>query len=656
MGIFNYSEYYKEWNTILPGVILDENVRDPEAKTYEIEIPNLAKYSCLNLKFQLTDKEDVSHVYTEQEVQVPILVKDEHTTVDQIFNSIVKTDGGDPLYDESIQRCQTCDVVVLGGGLLTKATDGTTHDAPEIGNLKVYPGGKVVVPEGTTYTVNSLALRRQEDALSLAQVEGTLSIKQPNSTFLDIRIDPSNWHYFTLPYDVNVSDIKFVDGTPAAIGTDFRIGTYDGEHRAATQSASWVYLNSEDVLKAGLGYIIGLPGSGKVQRELRFPMANEVITAEKEDKDIAGFHAWGGDKSDEELRPNHKGWNLLGAPYLTYYHTSLQTPLPTGELIHDPDEDPWQGHWVRNTGSLRYIVVPVDNGRSEYEQVNIANYHMAPFTSYFVQIGGSDPAADQTISYTASQAGKLSIVRRAVQEEVEDNHEVWFGVELVNADGLKDETALLISDKFTDDYDIMDDLVKMRGQYYQYAQITTKPVLASRNLKGEMAFNALPDSTAAAGVPLNFFAAKDGDYRFTISGNYPLDEVKSAYLYDNDNAIQKWHNLMESDYTFTTKRGDNTTRFMLAVTVERKQPEITTALDNMSSKLTLTTINRTLVLSGLTSESDIYVYDVSGKLLSTGQYNASASGVFRTTVENAGVYFVRVCSKDGQQTLQTIVY
>lgn len=658
VGQFDYSQYYKEWDNINPGIDLDGKVVDTDAKLYGIEIPNLAQYSCLNLRFQLTDKDDVTHIYTEQEVQVPIIVKGGSTTVDAIFNEIVKKDDAThtPLYDQSIERCKTCNVVVLGTGVLTKATDGTTHDAPEIGNLKVYPGGKVVVPKGTTYTVNSLALRRQEDALSLAQVEGTLAIKQPNSTFLDIRIDPSNWHYFTLPYDVNVSDITFVDGTPAAIGTDFRIGTYDGEHRAATQSASWVYLNSEDVLKAGLGYIIGLPGSGKVQRELRFPMANEVITAEKDDKVIAGFHAWGGDKTDEELRPNHKGWNLIGAPYLTYYYTTLQEPLPTGQLIQDPDEKPWEGHWVRNSTALRYIVVPVDNGRTEYDQVDIANYHMAPFTSYFVQIGGTDPSADQTISYTASQAGKLSIVRRAVQEEVEDNHEVWFGVELVNADGLKDETALLISDKFTDDYDIMDDLVKMRGQYYQYAQITTKPVLASRNLKGEMAFNALPDSTAAAGVPLNFFAAKDGDYRFTISGNYPLDEVKSAYLYDNDNATQKWHNLMESDYTFTTKRGDNTTRFMLAVTVERKQPEITTALDNMSSKLTLTTINRTLVLSGLTSESDIYVYDVSGKLLSTGQYNASASGVFRTTVENAGVYFVRVCSKDGQQTLQTIVY
>lgn len=653
----DYNDYYIDYtSTIEEGKTLDQYNYDPETKLYDIPIPTLSDYTCLNIRFQL--RKD-GQVLTETAQQVPIIVSGNVDTNDPLFSELVvdKTTS-QPSYAYSLERCKTCDVIVLGSATLTKGEDDDEKDVPEVGNIKIYPGGKLVVPEGTNYTVNSLAMRRQEDNLSIADIKGGLKIETPNSTFLDIRIDPSNWHYFTLPYDCNIRDIRFVndDVTIPAIGTDFRIGTYDGEHRAAKQSASWVYLNSEDVLKAGLGYIIGLPGSGKVQRELRFPMANEVITAEKEDKDITGFHAWGGDKSDEELRPNHKGWNLLGAPYLTYYHTSLQTPLPTGELIHDPDEDPWQGHWVRNDYSLRYIVVPVDNGRSEYEQVNIANYHMAPFTSYFVQIGGSDPSADQTISYTASQAGKLSIVRRAVQEEVEDNHEVWFGVELVNADGLKDETALLISDKFTDDYDIMDDLVKMRGQYYQYAQITTKPVLASRNLKGEMAFNALPDSTAAAGVPLNFFAAKDGDYRFTISGNYPLDEVKSAYLYDNDNATQKWHNLMESDYTFTTKRGDNTTRFMLAVTVERKQPEITTALDNMSSKLTLTTINRTLVLSGLTSESDIYVYDVSGKLLSTGQYNASASGVFRTTVENAGVYFVRVCSKDGQQTLQTIVY
>ncbi len=656
VGKFDYSKYYKEWTTVLPGEELEGNVLDAAAKTYEIEIDNLAQYSCLNLKFQLTNKDDVTEVYTEQQVQVPILVKGGHQTVDAIFNSIVKNDGGDPLYDESINRCKTCDVVVLGTGVLTKATDGTPHDAPKIGNLKVYPGGKIVVPTGTTYEINSLALRRQEDALPLADIQGTLNIKQPNATYLDIRIDPSNWHYFTLPYDVNVSDITFVDGTPAAIGTDFRIGRYDGEHRAATQSQSWVNLTADDVVKAGIGYIIGLPGSGKVQRELRFPMANSVVAEEQTNKDVEGLHAWGGDKTDEELRPNHKGWNLIGAPYLSYYYTTLQEPLPTGQLIPDPGEDPWKGHWVRNSSSLRYIVVPVDNGMSEYDQVDIANYHMAPFTSYFVQIGGADPAANQKITYNGAQAGKFNVARRAPHEYEEDNHEVWFGINLVNDKNEQDATTLLISDKFTDDYDIMDDLVKMRGAYYQYAQITTKPVLASRNSKGEMAFNALPDASAAAGVPLNFFAAQDGQYRFAVSANYPLDEIKEAYLYDNENAEAKWHNLLEEDYIFTSKRGDNTTRFLLAVKVERKQPEITTALNNTNSRLALTTIDHTLILSGLSNNADIFVYDVSGKLLNRGQYSANMNGVFRTVVDNPGLYFVRVKTDSDLQTLQTLVY
>lgn len=656
VGKFDYSKYYKEWTTVLPGEELDGNVLDAAAKTYEIEIDNLAQYSCLNLKFQLTNKDDVTEIYTEQQVQVPILVKGGHQTVDAIFNSIVKNDGGDPLYDESINRCKTCDVVVLGTGVLTKATDGTPHDAPKIGNLKVYPGGKIVVPTGTTYEINSLALRRQEDALPLADIQGTLNITQPNATYLDIRIDPSNWHYFTLPYDVNVSDITFVDGTPAAIGTDFRIGRYDGEHRAATQSQSWVNLTADDVVKAGIGYIIGLPGSGKVQRELRFPMANSVVAEEQTDKDVEGLHAWGGDKTDEELRPNHKGWNLIGAPYLSYYYTTLQEPLPTGQLIQDPDEDPWKGHWVRNSSSLRYIVVPVDNGMSEYKQVDIANYHMAPFTSYFVQIGGADPATNQKITYNGAQAGKFSVARRAPHEYEEDNHEVWFGINLVNDKNEQDATTLLISDKFTDDYDIMDDLVKMRGAYYQYAQITTKPVLASRNSKGEMAFNALPDASAAAGVPLNFFAAQDGQYRFAVSANYPLDEIKEAYLYDNENAEAKWHNLLEEDYIFTSKRGDNTTRFLLAVKVERKHPEITTALNNTNSRLALTTIDHTLILSGLSNNADIFVYDVSGKLLNRGQYSANMNGVYRTVVDNPGLYFVRVKTDSDLQTLQTLVY
>ena len=147
----------------------------------------MAKYSCLNIRFQL--KNDAEEVVTEAPVQVPIIVKGGHTTIDAIFNEIVKTDGGDPLYDESIKRCRTCDVVVLSDGVLTKATNGE-HNVPEVGNVKVYPGGKLIVPPGTSYSVNSLAFRRQEDEVATANIQGDLDIKATgNNVYLDLRID-----------------------------------------------------------------------------------------------------------------------------------------------------------------------------------------------------------------------------------------------------------------------------------------------------------------------------------------------------------------------------------------------------------------------------------------------------------------------------------
>lgn len=659
LGTFDYNQYYKEWDKIGDDKVLDSYLRDPETKTYEIPIEDLSNYSCLNVRFQLTDPDD-AHVITEAPVQVPILVSGNKSTNHAIFNEIVKTDGGVPLYGESVTRCQTCNVVILSNGVLTKAATGTTNDAKEVGDLKIYPGGKLVVPSGTTdFKVNSLAFRRQEDDIPTADIQGSIGFPStaPVSTFLDIRIDPTNWHYFTLPYDCNVSDVTFVDGTRAVVGTDYFLSSYDGEHRAATKTSSWKDLTSSDVLHKGIGYIIALPGDGKVQRELRFPMSNSVIADEQENKDIGNLHAWGGDKDDTELTPNHKGWNLVGNPYLTYYNSTWGDPLALGALIHDPDEDPWEGHWVidEETASLRYIVVPQEHGWSEYLQVRVDDsaYPMKPFTSFFVQIGGDDPGTEQVINFVASKAQHQSIVRRQPAEYEDDNHEVWFGINLINSTGEKDETALLISDQFTDEYDMMDDLVKMRGTYYKYY---SKPVLASRNSAGEMAFNALPDQSAKEGVPLNFYAAAKDDYTIAIDGRYSLDEIKEAQLYDAE--LDKWHDLLAGNYSFAVaKKGDNKTRFTLYVTVERKQPQVTTEKDNIYGQLTLTTLDKTLVLSGLREDADIYVYDISGKLMAAGTYRLSDdNSVWRTTVPAQGIYFVRVVKGTKQQTLNTIVY
>ena len=666
VGKFDYNQYYREYTQIGEDKYLSEFTR-AEDGTYTLSIGNMRKYACLNLKFQLTEHDNKANVLTEQTVQVPIVVVDSRNSNDALFNNVVKDDNDVPMVPQSIERCKTCNVVVLSTGTLTKATDGTTNDVAEVRDVKVYPGGKLIVPEGTHYVINSLSLRRQEDEIASAKIDAGLSsdpsdvskkglyIRESNGVYLDVRIDPSNWHYFTLPYDCRVGDIRFSDGTPAKVNNDYLISWYDGAYRAVHKDGGWTDITDDDyVLKKGLGYIVALPGEGLIKRELRFPMANEVISAELANKEVGGLYAYGGDKTDEELRPNHKGWNMIGNPYLYDYTTDIvKSPLATGELIHDPSS-PWNGQWVR-TGNARYIVEPIDNGWTGYRQTTISN--LKPFMSYFIQIGtttdGKDtPETERNITFT--KTSKASIARRNMpaEEAEEPMYPVWYGIEMTAPNAEKDNTTLLISDEFTDGYDMMDDLIKMRGSYYQYYPY---PVLASRNNEGEMAFNALPDSSASViGVPLNYYAAQAGTYTIRTDSRFDLEEVKSAMLYDA--TTNQYNDLLAGDYSFTTAKGDNTNSFKLFVRVERKKaPDVATGTDNIleNGKLSLIAIDRTLVLSGLDEAADIYVYDMSGKLIK-GERNAG-EGVWRANVSAQGVYFVRVNSQSGQQTLRTIV-
>lgn len=572
VGGYNYNDYYVDYEINGTPTTFDDLKSDPFDGTYIIPVTGLVDKACTMVRVELTDGSD--NLVIRKDVKVPIMISGDQNTTDDIFHS----------NDKDAIICRECDVVILGTGTLTKVADGTTGDINRVRDLKIYQGGKLVVPSGTNYTVNSLAFRRQEDQVATADIQGGLTINENDAVYLDIRIDPTNWHYISLPYDCNVSDITFSTGEPATLGTDYLLKWYDGDKRAATQSGGcWEMVGASSVLKKGIGYIFAIPGDGKVKTEFRFPMANGVIADDQNDKLVQGIYGYGCDKTYEQVRANHRGWNLVGNPYFLPYQSKIENPVLNGEIVEDHSVDPWDGHYKFNdpVNDLRYIVEPVDNGWSEYRQVAITNYSMTPFTSYFVQIGGTDPAVEQGIQFVQTQVtGRSSIVRRspAEYEEKEDTHPVWCAVTLTNVNGEKDETTMLISNDFTDNYDIMNDLVKMRGSYYQYKQITTKPVLASRNNEGEMAFNALPDSSALAGIPLNYFAAFQGEYVFAYDNKYDRDgEVKEVKLLDTK--TNTWYDLMSESYAFTTNREDNTTRFILSIRVERKTPHVATDLD-----------------------------------------------------------------------------
>jgi len=615
VGSYNYNEYYIEFEQDLVEQTFENYKSDPFDGTYVIPVTGLSDLACSNIRIELKDGE--GNLILGKNIKVPIMVTTAITTTDDIFHSNYK--------DADI--CRSCDLVIFDNAQLTKVTDGTANDVDAVRDVKVYPGGKLIVPGGTNYSVNSISFRREEDDVATADIRGNLNIRETGDyVFFDMLVDPTNWHYFSLPYDCNVNDITLSTGEPATLGTDYLIKWYDGGKRAATQSGGcWETVAADATLKKGIGYIFSIPGTGIVKREFRFPMSNEIITEEKdpEGKIASGVYAYGGDKSMTEVRANHRGWNLLGNPYLMPYSSDITDPLMTGYIVPDYPTDPeeiWDGHFkfdeTSRTNNLRYIVEPINNGWSGYTQVTIASYEMKPFTSYFVQIEGDDPEDPQGVQFNLSAVNRsASPVRRAPAEyeEVEDRHPVWCAVTLTNPKGEKDETTLLISDNFTDGYDMMDDLTKWRGTYYQYAQITTAPVLASRNNEGEMAFNALPDSSALAGVPLNYFAASQGFYTIAYDDKYDRDmEVKEVKLWDK--TTNQWYNLMYEPYSFSTARTDNKDRFVLSVRVERKQNQTTTDLENVGTYKG--DKPRKLLINGLLYiQRGKDVYDVTGKQL-----------------------------------------
>ena len=412
------------------------------------------------------------------------------------------------------------------------------------------------------------------------------------------------------------------------------------------------------MIQKGVGYILGVtPKSGHDYVELRFPM-NATAWDKDAERETIDVPVMGTKGESDNVPVNDRGWNLVGNPYLTNYSkghigeteagNTGTNAIPQGLLTEVI------GEGFNYEGTTRYVNVPVDGGYSEYRQVAIGTQPLPPFMSYFIQVEGSDGITSYVQFSNTLDQYTPSPVRRRMPEE--DNHIVWVPFNVKNSNGELDETTLLVSNRFTDGYDMMDDLIKWRGDYYQYSSITTKPVLATRNTSGEMAFNALPDTSASVtGIPVNFFAAYAGDYTFSINGKYGLDEVKEAQLWDA--TTQQYYNLLANDYTFTTTRGENDNRFILYVRVERKKaPNPETDVDNIltDGQLSLIAIDKTLVLSGLTYEAAVYVYDMSGKLMNS-DYTSGSGGIWRTQVPASGVYFVRVNSANGQQTLRAIV-
>lgn len=633
----NYEDYAQSWTATDNG---------DGTMTIQFESGKLAELACSKIKISVTDATDDTKK-AEVEYRVPIIVKNTtDVTKSALFN----------VHDKD--ECKVCDVAIVDGGVLTKSKPTTPADVAadreQVYNVDVYGGGELYIPSGTTYTVNTLTVRSTGDAVGIVDVQGTLN--RNNTTLIHSKRfnntgDNYRWYFFSLPYDCNVSEVTFSNGDPAIHGVDFEIDWYDGEQRAATQAnGNWKSIASHpdypNVIKAGYGYTIAVEEkAGHDNVSLIFPMANFTEPTQVN----VPVGNWGA--GNDDVTVNHKGWNVVGNPFLTKYKAQEDLDI-NGELREGILVAGGNG-WTQEADGVNYATIPFNGGKSGYDQQALTDHSFVPFQSFIIQVGGDAERSDLAVQLKNSRKDKrtASPIRRSEEEyEVESLTPVWVRLNLTNATGEEDKTTILISDKYTADYDMQFDLSKWYGSSYgKY----TKPVLSSVYGGQDLAFNALPDSIVADRVPLKYYSRNAGTMAFELSGAYNWRALDEVILYDATTGTQ--HNLLTSGkYEFQTAAGMIENRFSISAKVNRHEiPEIATSTDLIDMpNVRLTVQDHNLLINGIEPGTSIYVFDMLGRLVGRKVCNDS----FVTfTIPTTGVYNVRLESKQAGVTLRTIV-
>lgn len=595
VGQYDYSDYYVKYDSI--GELKELDGKRNEDGTYTIPIPKLDTMSCTMLKVKVYEGgvEKASREY-----KVPIMIDAAATTKDdKYFHSYARETN-------SADVCRECDVVILGSGTLTKASSDEAKDIPEIHNLTIYPGGTLIVPEGPKYeyTVNSIQFRVQGERSPVAKLKGNL-ITNDGQVLVSRRINNSRYYFFSLPYDCNIDEVRWSNGTPATNGVDYRIAEYDSETRAAegsTKGAPGHYKQvTGNTLKAGVGYVIAT--NDRYLKELVFPMdigSTNLTTAENtKTTNKVALHQYTGSSSI-----NNHNWNLIAHPYVSAFNAYEDAKITAGWLkctTPATPEDPDGGEWEYVDAGNVYLTMPSFNtDKTTYTQTLSSTVGtINPFLAVFVQAAGEgDLTFDPGDRILSAPARHL-----AAQAEKEDKS-IFVGVTL-SGNGQSDQTNLRIRPDFTDEYQLGYDLLKFTTYY------TARPQIFMKTPSHQLAFQAVNDSVAkSCFLPMGVYCEYAGTYTFALDEHYPIDEVEAVYLYDKTTGTTT--NLLYDTYTITTSGRINTTsRFSLNVWLNRKAPQITTGIDGVEAPDGIT--RKILINDHVYIQRGGAVYDVTGK-------------------------------------------
>lgn len=635
---FNYNEYYTEYETFMEQKEFEESSRNSDG-TITIDMPadnTLDKIPCQKLKIIVKNSNNEEIIANEY--KVPIIVNQNTNTENTAFF------GG----KLTAEICKTCDVVVRDNVKLTHTTAGVR----EFRDMYVYAGSKLEIPEGTAMMLGSVYMFALNDSVSYAIVNNVDGAATPAITIGNVvhikRIDGRYWYPFSLPYDCNIADIDQLNGQPLGVyGTDWGIKYYDGQRRQSEGNSTthygevskyWTMMPEDGQLKAYTGYIIGLfvPAADEpLMKSVNFPPATESAYTENADAKTTHITNWSDNLS---AKPRHHGWNFVGSPYISLFGSNN-----LGEGLNST----WvQMGWTDALGNQRdkdliYVSIPDGGNSNTYTQALASGVTIHPFSAYFVQAIDPTNGQSNTLNLTYSKEGHRTLPEWAPARTAKTDALILTELDITNG-ALGDNTGVLVSNVYSAEYEIGDDLTKM----YAAAQKPQLYTIDAHNDK--MAYQALPDVLAHA-IPLGIYVPQAGDYTLSLNRYVSrLEAAEAVYLLHNGAVVA---NLLLSDYTVSASAKGTISGYSLDI---RRAPEVVTDIVPAAGDAPyIIARDGVLAIANLPADAVVQVYDVLGHQLLRADTPATAT--LQVPVPQTGVYTVVITTADGQQVLKTLL-
>jgi len=539
-------------------------------------------------------------------------------TINEAANTVIVSTSNPTL--ASLGLNSASDVTITSSGSLTVDADKTVN------SVTIAPGAKLDLGSTNTFTVKDLVIESgklvtESPSISLTSA---MIISSGGSVKLQKTLDASKWYFISFPCNVAISSIAQVSttgaGTIGTIGSNWWIKYYDGEARVQNlgTATNWVAMSAGGTLTANKGYIIGLADALTGDHVLSFTLENTVVTTAESastDKTIPVVTYGEGFVDNKNtlgniVGENHKGWNLVGSPYLSKY-----------------DGSGVEANYLTFHNGTTYV----QKGKNTLDGSSLSNRFINPFEAFFVQASTAGTGTELTFT-----TGGRQLAKSAVSVDLSDRVQLNFA----SATGV-DNTNLIMDNNQSSAYQINQDLEKWITTDTSAPQVYT--VLGGINY----AFNALPMSSVS-NLPVGIYTKTAGSTTISaIAKQAP--SLSKLLLTDNGVSPATITDLLVSNYTFTATAGTNNSRF--AITTQR----ITTdnnviGNENGEAQISITpiAIGAKLIINNLANNTTVRVYDALGRMMinknaigNTLEIKLNARGVYTVHFQSGTIISTR---------------